>query len=644
MNNTAPSSERLPAAQKPLGLLAVFSLAGGAMISSGLFVLPGLAFELAGPAMILAYALASLLVVPALFAQGELGTAMPKSGGSYFFIERSLGPLLGTIAGLTGWLSIVLKSAFALFGMGVLATLVLPTPGPWTIRVTALVGLGVFTGLNLLGAKESARFQSLLMVALLGVIGLVFVGGVPALEGHRLLPFVPHGWHAVLAVAGMVFVSYSGLNTVVAVAEEVHNPRRNLPLGMFLAYGVVSLCYIALAFVVVGVLEGDRLAGSTTPLSLAAQATLGTVGAVTVGIGALLAFSTTANGGLLAAARLPLAMGRDGLMPAFFARVGNRRKTPLPAIVLSTLAMGAAVLFLDLESLVKVASTVNLLLFALLNLAVVVMRASKVESYRPTFRSPLYPWMQLAAMAIYVFFIVEMGLLPVAITGAFAVVATAYYLGYVHRRIDRQSALRILITRLVDRNLDRSHLDEELVRICLERDEVQLDRFDRLVQTCPVLDFQESVDVKELFRRVATVLHKHDSLTAERCYELFVERERDSSTVISPGVAIPHIIVPGEQIFELVLVRCRPGIDFGELHAPVVTAFVLIGSADQRNIHLRVLMTIAQVVQTPGFLKRWEAAATEDHLRDVVLLSERHRHHSRRGRPPDAAADVPSPR
>ena len=93
-------------------MLGVFSIASGAMISSGLFVLPGLAYEIAGPAMILSYALASLLMIPTLLAKVEMSTAMPRSGGSYFFIERSMGPLFGTIAGFTHWLSIGLKSAW----------------------------------------------------------------------------------------------------------------------------------------------------------------------------------------------------------------------------------------------------------------------------------------------------------------------------------------------------------------------------------------------------------------------------------------------------------------------------------------------------------------------------------------------------
>ena len=109
--------------KKDLGLVDVFAIAAGAMISSGLFVLPGIAFQKAGPAMILSYVLAGLLVIPAMLSKAELATAMPKAGGSYFFVERSLGPLLGTVAGLLSWFSLALKAAFALVGIGALSVL-----------------------------------------------------------------------------------------------------------------------------------------------------------------------------------------------------------------------------------------------------------------------------------------------------------------------------------------------------------------------------------------------------------------------------------------------------------------------------------------------------------------------------------------
>ena len=104
--------------QRSLGLSAVFTVSLGAMIGSGIFVLPGLAAEVAGPAAVLAYLIAGVVVVPAAVSQSELATAMPRAGGAYFFIDRAMGPLVGTVAGFGVWFALVFKSAFALVGLG----------------------------------------------------------------------------------------------------------------------------------------------------------------------------------------------------------------------------------------------------------------------------------------------------------------------------------------------------------------------------------------------------------------------------------------------------------------------------------------------------------------------------------------------
>jgi mannitol/fructose-specific phosphotransferase system IIA component (Ntr-type) len=108
-------------------------------------------------------------------------------------------------------------------------------------------------------------------------------------------------------------------------------------------------------------------------------------------------------------------------------------------------------------------------------------------------------------------------------------------------------------------------------------------------------------------------------------FELFVAREHESSTVIQPGLAIPHIIIEGNDALHLALVRCLPGVTFSELDPPVHKVFVLVGSADQRQMHLKALVAIAHIVQETGFEDRWMRARNPEQLRDIVLLSRRKR-------------------
>jgi len=209
--------------QRKLGFWAVFCIASGAMISSGLFVLPGQAFQSSGPAVVLAYALAALLVIPAMLSKAELSSAMPRSGGSYFFVERSLGALPGTLAGLAGWFSIALKSAFAMVGIGAFARLIWPsaelTPAHWE-RLVKAVAIGccvVFTGLNIVSVKMAGRVQVIMVAGLLGVLGLFVAAGLPNVKQHPNFDhLMEQGWGNVLATAGLVFVSFGGLTKVAA--------------------------------------------------------------------------------------------------------------------------------------------------------------------------------------------------------------------------------------------------------------------------------------------------------------------------------------------------------------------------------------------------------------------------------------------
>ena len=612
-------------------MAGVFSIAAGAMISSGLFVLPGLAYAKAGPAVILSYALASLLIVPVLLSQAELASAMPKSGGSYFYIERSLGPMAGTFAGLANWFSIALKGAFALIGIGALAQAAFPEIGPWGLKGVALAACLLFALINVVSTRHTGRLQVVLVAGLLAILVfyiLTAVPGVGARARGRIFPeggFMPHGWPSVFAVAGMVFVSFGGLTKVVSVSEEVRDPGKNLPRGMFLAHVCVSVLYVLAVFVTVGLVAPEVLSESLTPIADGAAVSLGAWGVILVGAAAMLAFATTANSGILAASRSPMAMSRDGLLPEILSRTNRRFGTPHLSIAVTVVFTGAVILFLSVENLAKTASTMMIVMFLLVNVAVVIMRESRIGNYRPTFRAPLYPWLQITAIVAYVFLLFEMGPVPLLLTGAFVLAAAGWYLAYVMRRIERESALVHLVKRIVSRRIVRSGLEDELKSIVLERDEIALDRFDRLVREAVVLDLPGPVGAKEMFHQVAEALAPRLETDVDGLYEQFLQREGQSSTVVLPGVAIPHVMIDGSGVFDLLLVRCREGVVFSELHPPVTMAFVLIGSADERNYHLRALMNIAHVVEEPGFRDRWEAAGGVEMLRDIVFLAKRRR-------------------
>ena len=266
------------------------------MISSGLFILPGVAHETAGPAVVLAYLLSGLLALTGLFSQAELVSAMPKAGGTYFYVMRSMGPAAGTVEGIMTWLSLSLKTAFALVGMAAFTAIVIPQG--WHVNNTAIaIVLALFFfGLNMIGVKKAGMMQNLLVLGLIAILGIYIIKGLPQVQVENLAPFAPFGMGAVFTTAGMVFVSFGGLLKVASVAEDVYRPEKNIAMAMLLSLVVVTGLYLLVVFVASGVL-GDELNGSLTPISDAAGSFMGRGGRILLSVAAILAFVSTANAG-----------------------------------------------------------------------------------------------------------------------------------------------------------------------------------------------------------------------------------------------------------------------------------------------------------------------------------------------------------
>jgi len=239
--HSATTPVKLTLLEKQLGLWDVYAIATGATLSSGFFLLPGLAAVGAGPALPLSYLLGAVILLPGLVSMVELATAMPRAGGVYYFLDRSMGPLVGTIGGFGTWIALILKSAFALIGVG--AYLQLFVPGLEMGPVAAGFAL-FFGGVNYFGAKKSGSFQLLLLIGLLTLL-LWFSGfGLLKVEVGNFSGFFASGSAGLISTAGLIIVSYMGLTKVASVAEEVKNPERNLPLGMFLAFGTIVAFYV----------------------------------------------------------------------------------------------------------------------------------------------------------------------------------------------------------------------------------------------------------------------------------------------------------------------------------------------------------------------------------------------------------------
>ena len=442
--------------ERDLGLYSTIMISMGAMIGSGIFVLPGLAFKKAGPAAVVAYVLAGLVVLPAALSKAEMATAMPRSGGTYLYIDRAMGPLFGTVAGIGAWFSLVFKSSFALVGLGAYLLLFAPIP-PGLVKIVALGLAAAVIVLNIVGTEQSGKAQAIIVTTVvLLLVGYIIDGGLVA-ETARYQPFAPEGAGGIVTTAAFVFVSYAGVTKIASVAEEVDNPDRNLPLAILISLGVMMLLFVLTVGAVIGMAESEVLTKggpgggpSLTPLADGAHQLLGGFGVVLISMVAVLALTSMANAGVLASSRFPLAMSRDSLFPDRFTQVDERFNTPRNAILVTGVLLLALIAFVPVVELAKLASAFKILVFSITNVALVAFRESSVESYQPSFTSPAYPYVQVVGLVGGLALLTQMGTLPILGAAGIIVGGVAWYLLYARSRTDRTGALGTIIAQRRD--------------------------------------------------------------------------------------------------------------------------------------------------------------------------------------------------
>ena len=615
--------------KKELGLWDVYVIATGATLSSGFFLLPGLAAVGVGSGLPLSYLLAGLLIFPGLVSKAELATAMPRSGGVYYFLDRSMGPLMGTIGGFGTWIALSLKTAFALIGIGAYLRLFLPELNVVPIAVGFAVVFGI---INVLGAKKSTRFQGYMVMGLLVILAWFTGEGLMHMDRANLSGMFSHAPASVVSTAGLVVISYMGLTKVASVAEEVRDPERNLPLGMFLAFGTAILVYTLGTTVMVGVVSADTLAlggGDLTPVATVADVLVGPWGTMLVTAAAVLAFSSVANAGVLSASRYPLAMSRDNVLPRLFSRV-QAQGTPIYAIFATVALILAFILLFDPTKIAKLAGAFKLAMFALSCLAVIVMRESRIESYDPGYRSPFYPWLHVLGILAPFWMIVQMGLDASLFTGGLVAFGAIWYTYYARDRVDREGAILHVFERL-GRQRDAG-LDRELREIMKEKGLRAADPFEELVASAAVIDVPEGTGFRNIIWEAAAYLSETCDTSAKKLGEGFLEGTVVGITPVSHGVALPHLRLATIESAHMVLARCRGGIRLDVESAPnplegqpepVQAVFFLVSPEDDPGQHLRILAEVAGRVDRDDFMEAWLSASDHQELKEAVLRDER---------------------
>ena len=434
-----------------LGLYPTMMISMGAMIGSGIFVLPALGYKKAGPGVILAYVLAALVVLPAALSKAEMATAMPESGGTYLYIDRALGPLLGTVAGIGAWFSLVFKSSFALVGLGAYLLLFAPLSQGAVVYVALALAVLV-VALNVSGTKMSGQIQAVIVTLVIaGLLAYVVNAGFVA-DTARYSPFTTHGSGGVVTAAAFVFVSYAGVTKVASVAEEVKDPGTNLPRAMLGSMGIMTVLYIGVVGAIIGLSDPETLTtggpggtASLTPMADGAGALLGGAGVLFISVIAVVALTSMANAGVLSSSRFPLAMSRDDLLPPALRSIDRRFKTPRNSVLITGVVLLLLIAFVPVIELAKLASAFQILVFSFENMALVAFRVADVPSYDPEFTAPGYPFVQLFGFIAGIGLLTQMGTVPILGAVGIIVGSALVYLAYGRSRTDRTGAVGTIL-------------------------------------------------------------------------------------------------------------------------------------------------------------------------------------------------------
>lgn len=396
--------------ERSLTLSSVIAISIGGMLGSGIFVLPGLAAAKTGPSVWLAYMLAAVCILPAAISKSELATAMPSSGGAYVYIERAFGPLFGTISGIGLWLSILLKSSFALVGFGAYLS-VLINIDPTVTKYVALISLVAILLLNIFGVKKVGKVQiAVVSISLVG-LGVLMIFALPKATANHTLPLLMDGESGLIATVAFVYLSYAGVTKVAAIAGEIKNPSRNLPIAMMASLLLTAAIYVLVAYALVHNLPLDSLQTDIHPIYSLSKSLGGQIAGYIAAIVGVLTLISGANSGVLASSRFPFAMARDKLLPKFLEKIHPKYMTPVVTILITCLIMAIVILFLDVNKIAKLASAFLVLIFVSMNVAVIILRETSAQWYQPTYKSPFYPYVQIFGLISGIVLLAYLGML-----------------------------------------------------------------------------------------------------------------------------------------------------------------------------------------------------------------------------------------
>jgi APA family basic amino acid/polyamine antiporter len=350
--------------KRSIGLWSAVAINVGAIIGGGIFVVTGIVADYAGSALIVSMIIAGVIAFITALSFAKLTAWQPVEGSVYEYGRQLVSPYAGFLA---GWMWMVANTfTGAAVSLGFAYYLTATFPSLPTGYVAAALCLA-FTGLNLVGARESASVNNVLVAIKLAILGFFVIFGVFHVSAGNFVPFVPLS-SGVLYGTFFIFFAYGGFARVAVVAEEVKDAKRNVPRSMLLSLGISMVVYVLVGLVAVGLVGSAGLVGGS-PLTAAIGATGSSLAVQIVSVGGLVATASVLLTAILGVSRMAYSMARRNDLPSALARLHGKFLTPYYAILVSGVLMAVLVLFVDLNRVVAISTFALLFNYSITNIA-----------------------------------------------------------------------------------------------------------------------------------------------------------------------------------------------------------------------------------------------------------------------------------
>ncbi|MDP8957893.1 MAG: amino acid permease, partial [Actinomycetota bacterium] len=405
---------------RTLGEFDITMIGVGAMIGAGVFVLTGIAAGVAGPALMLAFALNGVVTIFTAMVYAELGSAIPEAGGGYLWVKEALGKSNGFLAGWMSWFSHAVAGSLYALGFGSFLALLLhdlgiiDVQGPWVEKSIGVLIALAFLYINYRGASETGLAGNIVTLAKVGVIGIFILFGLLTMTGDgdvlaKFQPFFPEGVGAVFVAMGITFIAFEGYEIIVQAGEEVRDPRRSIPRAVFKSLMIVIPIYVLVAITALGAVTVPGMTsweflGIHEELGLAEAARrFMPLGTLLLLLGGLLSTTSALNATTFSSTRVSFAMGRDRVLPAFFSKVHERTKTPYMALSITGVLIIFMVLAIPIEDVAAAADVMFLLLFLQVDYAAIKLRREFGDRLQYGYRMPFFPLVPILGIATQAF-------------------------------------------------------------------------------------------------------------------------------------------------------------------------------------------------------------------------------------------------